>query len=293
MTHRKPGSASPPASDRPGSDARSELPVGVFDSGVGGLTVLRAIRRTLPDESVIYLGDTARVPYGTKSGDSVVRYALQAAELLVDRGIKLLVVACNTASAVALDALRERLSPLPVLGVIEPGARAAAAASANGHFLVLATEATVQGHAYARALHALRADAVVEEIACSLFVALAEEGWTDGPVADAIAETYLGGARHHPRMTRPDCAILGCTHFPLLAGPIRRAIGESIAVVDSATTTADAVRVALDAAGLACGTRRPATFSLMATDNAARFARVGSAFLGVPIAASDVELVDV
>src|SRR5262245_27370969 len=171
-----------------GFEPRPELPIGVFDSGVGGLTVLRAIRHAMPAESAIYLGDTARVPYGTKSSESVVRYALQAADLLVERGIKLLVVACNTASAVALDALRERLRPLPVLGVIEPGAAAVAAASANGHFLVLATEATVQGHAYARALHARRPDAVVEEIACSLFVALAEEGWTDGPVADAIAE---------------------------------------------------------------------------------------------------------
>jgi glutamate racemase len=272
---------------------RSELPVGVFDSGVGGLTVLRAIRRAMPAESAIYLGDTARVPYGTKSRESVVRYALQAAELLVDRGIKLLVVACNTASAVALDALRAGLRPLPVLGVIEPGAAAAAAKSANAHFLVLATEATVQRHAYAQALHALRPDAVVEEIACSLFVALAEEGWTDGPIADAIAETYLGGARHHPRGTRPDCAILGCTHFPLLAGPIRRAVGEALAIVDSATTTADAVRAALDEAGLARPTRHESTLHLMATDNPDRFARVGAAFLGSGIEVGDVELVDV
>jgi glutamate racemase len=276
-----------------GFQPRSDLPIGVFDSGVGGLTVLRAIRRAMPAESALYLGDTARVPYGTKSSESVVRYALQAADLLVERGIKLLVVACNTASAVALDALRERLRPLPVLGVIEPGAAAAAKASVNGHFLVLATEATVQGRAYARALHARRADAVVEEIACSLFVALAEEGWTDGPVADAIAETYLGSARHHPHGTRPDCAILGCTHFPLLAGPIRRAVGESLAIVDSATTTADAVCAALDEAGLGRTTRQAGTLHLMATDNAARFARVGAAFLGTEIETKDVELVDV
>ena len=271
----------------------AQLPIGVFDSGVGGLTVLRAIRRAMPAESAIYLGDTARVPYGTKSRESVVRYALQAADLLVHRGIKLLVVACNTASAVALEALRDRLRPLPVLGVIEPGAAAAAAKSANGHFLVLATEATVQGHAYSHALHALRPDAVVEEIPCSLFVALAEEGWTDGPIADAVAETYLGGARHHPRGTRPDCAILGCTHFPLLAGPIRRAVGDGLAIVDSATTTADAVRTALDDAGLARPARHTASLHLMATDNAARFARVGAAFLGTEIEAKDVELVDV
>jgi glutamate racemase len=278
--------------DARGGAGRSALPVGVFDSGVGGLTVLRALRRALPGESAIYLGDTARVPYGTKSGESVVRYALQAADLLVARGIKLLVVACNTASAVALDALRDHLHPLPVLGVIEPGAAAAAAASANGHVLVLATEATVQRRAYARAVHALRADAIVDEIACSLFVALAEEGWTDGPIADAVAETYLGGARAHPSKTRPDCVILGCTHFPLLLGPIRRVLGPSLAIVDSATTAAEAVGQALAQAGT-LGAAVAGALTLLATDGPARFARVGSAFLGEAIAASDVELVDV
>jgi glutamate racemase len=268
-------------------------PVGVFDSGVGGLTVLRAIRRALPGESTLYLGDTARVPYGTKSADSVVRYAIQAADLLVRRGIKLLVVACNTASAVALDALREHLRPLPVIGVIEPGAAAAAAASRNGRFLVLATEATVRRAAYTQALQALRADAVVEEIACSLFVALAEEGWTDGPVADAIAETYLAGVRAHPAATRPDCAILGCTHFPLIERAIRRSIGPSLAILDSATTTADAVRATLHAGGVARHAASGATLHLMATDGPERFARVGAAFLGEPIASSQVELVDV
>jgi glutamate racemase len=268
-------------------------PVGVFDSGVGGLTVLRAIRRALPGESTLYLGDTARVPYGTKSADSVVRYAIQAADLLVRRGIKLLVVACNTASAVALDALREHLRPLPVIGVIEPGAAAAAAARRNGRFLVLATEATVRRAAYTQALQALRADAVVEEIACSLFVALAEEGWTDGPVADAIAETYLAGVRAHPAATRPDCAILGCTHFPLIERAIRRSIGPSLAILDSATTTADAVRATLHAGGVARHAASGATLHLMATDGPERFARVGAAFLGEPIASSQVELVDV
>ena len=272
--------------------ASAELPIGVFDSGVGGLTVLRAIRGAMPSESAIYLGDTARVPYGTKSHESVVRYALQAADLLVERGIKLLVVACNTASAVALDALCEHLHPLPVLGVIEPGARAAVSASVNGHFLVLATEATVHRRAYTQALHELRSDAVVEELACSLFVALAEEGWTDGPIAQAIAETYLGGARHHPRGTRPDCAILGCTHFPLLLAPIRHAVGEQVAIVDSATTTADAVSAELDRANLRSTSRSAGALRFLVTDSAERFARVGTAFLGQGIAPSQVELVD-
>jgi glutamate racemase len=276
-----------------GASPRADLPIGVFDSGVGGLTVLRAIHRLLPGEAAIYLGDTARVPYGTKSGDSVVRYALQAADLLVERGIKLLVVACNTASAIALDALREHLRPLPVLGVIEPGAHAAVGASRNGHFLVLATEATVHRRAYTQALHRLRADAVVEEVACSLFVALAEEGWTDGAIADSVAETYLGGARLHPSGTRPDCAILGCTHFPLLLSPIRRAIGEQIRIVDSTTTTAEAVRAALGESDLLCTRRHAGELHFMATDGSERFARVGTAFLGKPITAAQVELVDV
>jgi glutamate racemase len=273
--------------------AGATAPIGVFDSGVGGLTVLRAIRRALPAEPALYLGDTARVPYGTKSAESVVRYAMQAADLLVGRGIKLLVVACNTASAVALDALREHLRPLPVIGVIEPGAAAAAAASRNGRFLVLATEATVRRGAYTQALQALRADAVVEEVACSLFVALAEEGWTDGPVADAVAETYLAGVRAHPPETRPDCAILGCTHFPLLERAIRRSVGPSLAILDSATTTADAVRATLHSSGAARHAAPGATLRLMATDAPERFARVGAAFLGEPIDAAQVELVDV
>lgn len=271
--------------------AAADLPIGVFDSGVGGLTVLGAIRRALPAESAIYLGDTARVPYGTKSPDSVARYALQAAELLVERGIKALVVACNTASAVALDTLRAVLHPVPVLGVIEPGAAAAVATCPNGQFLVLATEATVQQGAYTRALRALRPDAVVEELACSLFVALAEEGWTDGSIAEAVAATYLAGVNTRPAHARPGCAILGCTHFPLLGEVIRRATG-GLPIVDSATTAASALRETLALAGVLRAHGR-GTLHLRATDGPERFARVGSAFLGEPIAPGDVELVDV
>ena len=164
-----------------------DLPIGVFDSGVGGLTVLRAIRAALPNESTIYLGDTARVPYGTKSRESVLRYSLQASRQLVERGIKLLVVACNTASALSLPELRAELAPLPVLGVVEPGAEAAVAASAAQRHLVLATEATVAQRAYTRSIRALAPRAEVEELACSLFVALAEEGWTHGEVVAAAA----------------------------------------------------------------------------------------------------------
>jgi glutamate racemase len=267
------------------------LPIGVFDSGVGGLTVLRALRAQLPNEQFVYLGDTARLPYGTKSPDSVVRYSLQAASFLVARRIKYLVIACNTASAVALDALRERFAPLPVTGVVEPGAAAGCAASKTGHIAVIATEGTVQGGAYQRAIARRRPDAFVEARACSLFVALAEEGWIEGEIVDAVAHAYLDELfRRDPQL---DTLLLGCTHFPVFAESLRRILGPRIAIVDSALTTATAVRADLTARGL----ERPAGSSepglqLLATDGIERFARVGARFLGVGLRSTDVQLVD-
>jgi glutamate racemase len=270
-----------------------DLPIGVFDSGVGGLTVLRAIRAALPRESAVYLGDTARVPYGTKSRDSVLRYSLQASRQLVERGIKLLVVACNTASALSLPELRAELAPLPVLGVVEPGAEAAVAASAAQRHLVLATEATVGQRAYTRAIRALAPCAEVEELACSLFVALAEEGWTDGDVAAAAAHVYLGPITARPANERPDSVILGCTHFPLLAEVIRAELGAAPSIVDSASATARAVGALLDREALATSARGSrGDLRLLVTDGAARFARLGSRFLGETFAVSDVEVVD-
>jgi glutamate racemase len=269
-----------------------DLPIGVFDSGVGGLTVLRAIRATLPQESAVYLGDTARVPYGTKSRDSVLRYSLQASRQLVERGIKLLVVACNTASALSLSELRAELAPLPVLGVVEPGAEAAVAASAAQRHLVLATEATVAQRAYTRSIRALAPHAQVEELACSLFVALAEEGWTDGAVAAAAAHAYLGAVMARPDREQPDSVILGCTHFPLLADTIRAALGPVPSIVDSATATALSVAGLLDRGALATSARARGDLRLLVTDGAARFARLGSRFLGETFAVGDVEVVD-
>jgi glutamate racemase len=276
------------------SDRRidTDLPIGVFDSGVGGLTVLRAIRAALPRESTVYLGDTARVPYGTKSRDSVLRYSLQASDQLVRRGIKLLVVACNTASALSLPELRAHLAPLPVVGVVEPGAQAAVAASSRRRHLVLATEATAAQRAYTRAIRALSPDAEVEEIACSLFVALAEEGWTDGPVAAAAARAYLGEIAARPDPARPHTVFLGCTHFPLLAAEIRAALGPGPSIVDSATATAHAVDALLERERLARTAAASAELHLLVTDGAARFARLGSRFLGEPVAIADVEVVD-
>jgi len=272
---------------KPGNDA----PVGVFDSGVGGLTVLRALMATLPHEDFRYLGDTARLPYGTKSAGTVARYSVRAAEGLVERGIKALVVACNTASATALPALRERFPELPVIGVIEPGARAACAASASGRIAVLATEGTVQGGAYERAIHALRADAHVTQVACQVFVALAEEGWSEGAAVEAVTERYLAHLD-----ARVDTVVLGCTHFPLLARAIQdqldRQLGVTRHVVDSAATTARATAALLAEHALGAERSRVGSLHLMATDSPERFARVGARFLGSSIAVRTVEAID-
>lgn len=270
--------------------SRRDLPIGVFDSGVGGLTVLRALRNRLPDERFIYLGDTARLPYGTKSRDSVLRYSVQAGEFLIRRGIKYLVIACNTASSVAVDALRERFAPVPVIGVIEPGAAAGCASSASGQIAVVATEGTVQGGAYQRAIAAIRPDAEVIAQPCSLFVSLAEEGWTEGPIVEAVVHRYLDDVfAAHPRI---DTLLLGCTHFPLLLDALSKAVSPAVTIVDSAETTAAALAEDLVARDLCAQRRRVPAISLMTTDSPQRFARVGSRFLGEDFEPHQVELVD-
>ena len=266
------------------------LPIGVFDSGVGGLTVLKALRAELPNEDLVYLGDTARLPYGTKSPTSISRYACQATKHLQDQGIKLLVVACNTASAVALDALREQMAPLPVIGVVEPGAAAAIEVRPKGSHLVLATEATVRLGAYRRAIEALDADASVEELACEILVSLAEEGWLEGDIATDIVRRYLDELKESAR--RPDCVILGCTHFPLLRDAIAAVIGEGTAIVDSASTTAAFASRELAELGLLNEKAEPGSLRLLATDGVTRFARVGGLFLGTDLSKEDIELVD-
>jgi len=270
------------------SNKHNDLPIGVFDSGVGGLTVLKAIQEALPNENLIYLGDTARLPYGTKSPTSIERYATQAAAKLQEQGIKLLVVACNTASAVALDALREAMAPLPVVGVVEPGAMAAVAAHPGGRHLVLATEATVRLGSYSKAIEDRDPAASVREQACEMLVSLAEEGWSDGAIACAIVERYLDEADGH----HPDTIILGCTHFPLLRDTIRDVADPGVTLVDSASTTAEVVRAALADDGTMRDSDKAGTLRLLATDGATRFARVGGQFLGHDLSFGDVELVD-
>lgn len=267
-----------------------DLPIGVFDSGVGGLTVLEAIRNELPTENLVYLGDTARLPYGTKSPASIERYAIQAAEKLAEQGIKMLVVACNTASAVALEALRADLDPLPVVGVVEPGAVAAVLARPGGSHLVLATEATVRLAAYSRAIESRDRQATVREQACEMLVSLAEEGWTDGDIALRIIRRYLDEAGHGG--FEADSIILGCTHFPLLKNSIREVAGDVVAIVDSASTTAHAVRETLHANGQLRGSGDAGEQRFLATDGATRFARVGGQFLGHSLTYRDIELVD-
>lgn len=268
----------------------SDMPIGVFDSGVGGLTVLKAIRTALPNENLIYLGDTARLPYGTKSAVSIERYATQATQKLQESGIKLLVVACNTASAVALDTLRQQMQPIPVLGVVVPGARAAVEAKSGGSHLVLATEATVRLGAYGHAIRELDPVAEVREQACELLVALAEEGWTNGNIADAIIRRYLADAADSE--FSPDTIILGCTHFPLLRDSIAAIAGSDVAVIDSAVTTAAVVEDTLGKAAALRIAEQPGYLRLLATDGATRFARVGGQFLGNRLNSSDIELVD-
>lgn len=268
----------------------NELPIGVFDSGVGGLTVLKALRDVLPHEDLIYLGDTARLPYGTKSPASISRYACQATQQLQQRGIKLLVVACNTASAVALEALRGQMEPLPVIGVIEPGATAAVAARPGGTHLVLATEATVRLGAYKRAIQARDRQATVIELACEMLVSLAEEGWSDGPIAELILSRYL--AELDGQSARPDSVILGCTHFPLLREVIESAFDDGVAIVDSASTTAAEVCDMLASMSLGSSRSGGGSLKLLATDGATRFARVGGQFLGHDLSANDITIVD-
>nr|TFG52561.1 MAG: glutamate racemase [Hyphomicrobiales bacterium] len=269
--------------------ASSEKPIGIFDSGIGGLTVMRALMAQLPDESFVYLGDTARLPYGTKSPDTVTRYAVQCANAVGAHDVKILVVACNTASAVAMDALHAALGDTPVLGVIEPGAEAAVAAAPGGKIAVIATESTVNGGAYVRAIKARNPNASIFQKPCPLFVALAEEGLTEGDIPERIARHYL-----EPLLAAAgglECLVLGCTHYPALANIIAHVAGRNIALVDSAETTARAVNRLLSERNI----RRqsaPTPPRFLATDAPARFARVGERFLGKKINESDVALVD-
>ncbi len=265
---------------------RDHLPIGVFDSGIGGLTVLRIIHQTLPGESTVYLGDTARVPYGTKSPEVVTRYALNNAGFLVKRGIKLLVVACNTASAVALGALQRDLD-VPVVGVIRPGARKAARTTRSGVVGVIGTEGTITSGSYERELVDIRPGTRVMKRPCPLFVPLAEEGFEAHPVTQAVAQEYLGDFAKDGM----DTLILGCTHYPVLRGPIQKAVGPGVTLVDSATAVAEVVAEELGRLNLARTKAGAAHHEFFVTDVPQRFQAVGERFLGARL--SGIQQVDV
>lgn len=270
--------------------ARKELPIGIFDSGVGGLTVLRALKAILPREDYLYLGDTARLPYGTKSAETVKNYALSACEILVNEGIKALVVACNTVSAVALEDLKHKFYPLPVIGVIHAGAIASIQVDLAGPIVVLATESTVNGHAYQDMITSLSPVRTVIEWPCSLLVALAEEGWCEGNLVESIVHKILTPLSSTFTQTKPSCIVLGCTHFPVLKSAIENVVND-IEVIDPAITVAKEVNNLLLEQGLINHKSNPSVIRFMATDGAARFARVAQTFLGHPIDAQEVEIV--
>ena len=258
---------------RPGMASRDDA-IGIFDSGVGGLTVLHALLAALPREDLVYLGDTGRYPYGTKSAETVTRYSIENVDFLIAKGVKLLVVACNTASSVALDALAARY-PVPVIGVIEPGARAAAARTRNGRVGVIGTEGTIASGAYTAALRALRPGLEIYTRPCPLLVALAEEGWVEGPIPRAVVETYLATLKK----SGIDTLVLGCTHYPLLKALIAEAMGERVVLIDSAEETARAVAELLGGQGLE-RQRGAGSASFFVTDVPDRFVRIGQRFLG-------------
>ncbi len=261
----------------------NSAPVGIFDSGIGGLTVARAIYERLPHESTIYFGDTARVPYGPKSPETVRRYSLEILRWLLDQEVKAVVIACNTSTAHALETLQAE-SPVPVIGVIEPGARAAVAAGRTGPIGVIGTAGTIASNAYARAIRRVRPGAEVEQRACPLFVPLVEEGWFEHPAAELIAADYLAP------LTRAgiDVLVLGCTHYPLLRPLLQQVMGPGVRLIDSGEATADALAAVLQAEGLEAPPGRSVSHRFAVSDDEARFRQVGSRFIGDRLGTAEV-----
>jgi glutamate racemase len=264
--------------------------IGVFDSGFGGLTVLKALLEAIPGANYLYFGDTARLPYGSKSAETVARYACEAARFLEQQGAELLVIACNTATALALEQIRQA-SPVEVVGVIEPGARQAAAASSTRKVVVIGTEATICSHAYRNALAQYQAES--REKACPLLVPLVEEGWTDNPVTEQVARIYLAEA-FADGFSSADVLLLGCTHYPLLKPVLQKVVPEGVTLVDSAESTAHAVagllkkemKKAENVGGPAMARdsqRDAAKIKFFVTDSARKFQRLGKLFLGRPM----------
>jgi glutamate racemase len=258
--------------------------IGVFDSGFGGLTVLRELRTVLPGAGYLYFGDTAHLPYGAKSVRTVVKYAVASAHFLEEHGIEMLVVACNTATALALDEIRNAVK-VPVVGVVEPGSQRAAQISKTKKVAVIATEATVASHAYQKALHGLGMEAT--EKACPLFVPLVEEGWVEHPVTEQVAHIYVDELFRNSAQDA-DVLLLGCTHYPLIRPLLRHVVPAQVEIVDSAESTAARVAELL---GSNCGPGGRGSLRCFATDSVEKFRRLGEKFLGCPI--ERVELIDI
>jgi glutamate racemase len=265
----------------------NQLAIGVFDSGMGGLTVLRALKESLPQESFIYLGDTARLPYGTKSPDTVKQYAMQMAKVLVERHIKALVIACNTATTAALPYLQSMLPDMPVLGVVVPGASAAVAATKNQRVVVLATETTIASKAYQELIAQQLPKAVIGTRACSVLVALAEEGMTNNQVAREALKHYLDGFKDE------DTVLLGCTHFPVFKSLLHSLLPAGVSVVDSAHSTAHSLHTLLKRKKLLHANPGTGSVNYLVTDSIHRFQTVGEIFLGEELVTGDIELVDI
>lgn len=252
--------------------------IGIFDSGIGGLTVFRAIRRLLPNESLLYVGDTARVPYGNKTAETVTEYSLQIARWLMAKQIKALVVACNTSSAVALPALQAAV-PIPVIGMIAPGTQAALKASRSGKIGVIGTRRTILSGAYETAIHAQSPAAQVVSQECPLFVSLVEEGWLDDPITHAIAQKYL-----EPMMqAQVDTLILGCTHYPLLKSVLQKSLGSQVTLIDSGEAAATVVVDVLRDQGLLAPAGGHPTWQCFVTDMASQFSEIAHRFLDDPL----------
>ncbi len=263
----------------------NDRPIGIFDSGIGGLTVFKEVSNRLPRENIIYLGDTARVPYGIRSPETVIRYSFECTGFLLRQNIKLLVVACNTVSAISLQEICNRV-PVPVIGVIDPGARAAVSATKNKKIGIIGTETTIKSSAYSKAICAMAHDIEVYGFACPLFVPLVEEGWTDGVIARMVAERYLNDVRDKGA----DTLVLGCTHYPLLKGVIQEVMG-TVRLVDSAIETAVAVEQLLFKKGMLAQNETAETKRFFVTDSPEKFISVGERFLETKI--NDIEKIQI
>jgi glutamate racemase len=250
-------------------------PIGIFDSGIGGLTVVKKIESYLPQECNIYFGDTARVPYGTKSNSTVIEYAVQDAQFLINKNVKLVVVACNTASSVAMTVLQEKFN-IPIIGMIEPGAKMALEKTSNGKIGVIGTYATINNNAYANMIKSMDTNAKVYEKACPLFVPLAEEGWTDHKATYAVAEEYLGELKE----CKIDTLILGCTHYPILTNVIQKVMGDHITLIDSGTAAAKEVEIYLKNNNMKNKDEKNGNDEFYVSDVPTKFIEVAERFLG-------------